>query len=205
MGDTYKTITGIAEGLFTEKRSKFIAYAVPVRTVEEVKEQVEKFRKQYYDARHVCWAYMLGHERKNFRANDDGEPSGTAGKPILGQINSNELTNILVVVIRYFGGIKLGTGGLIVAYKAAAAEVLAVSEVEERTVDIDIKVIYEYPFMNGVMRIIKEMNVEIVSQSFDMDCEMTLRIRMNDVRMLKERLLKVDSLRILEDEDCDNC
>ena len=205
MGDTYKTITGVAEGLFTEKRSKFIAYAVPVRTVEEVKEQVEKFRKQYYDARHVCWAYMLGHERKNFRANDDGEPSGTAGKPILGQINSNELTNILVVVIRYFGGIKLGTGGLIVAYKAAAAEVLAVSEVEERTVDVDIKVIYEYPFMNGVMRIIKEMNVEIVSQSFDMDCEMTLRIRMNDVRMLKERLLKVDSLRILEDEDCDNC
>lgn len=205
MGDTYKTITGIAEGLFTEKRSKFIAYAVPVRTVEEVKEQVEKFRKQYYDARHVCWAYMLGHERKNFRANDDGEPSGTAGKPILGQINSNELTNILVVVIRYFGGIKLGTGGLIVAYKAAAAEVLAVSEVEERTVDVDIKVIYEYPFMNGVMRIIKEMNVEIVSQSFDMDCEMTLRIRMNDVRMLKERLLKVDSLRILEDEGCDNC
>lgn len=205
MGDTYKTITGIAEGLFTEKRSKFIAYAVPVRTVEEVKEQVEKFRKQYYDARHVCWAYMLGHERKNFRANDDGEPSGTAGKPILGQINSNELTNILVVVIRYFGGIKLGTGGLIVAYKAAAAEVLAVSEVEERTVDVDIKVIYEYPFMNGVMRIIKEMNVEIVSQSFDMDCEMTLRIRMNDVGMLKERLLKVDSLRILEDEDCDNC
>lgn len=205
MGDTYKTITGIAEGLFTEKRSKFIAYAVPVRTVEEVKEQVEKFRKQYYDARHVCWAYMLGHERKNFRANDDGEPSGTAGKPILGQINSNELTNILVVVIRYFGGIKLGTGGLIVAYKAAAAEVLAVAEVEERTVDVDIKVIYEYPFMNGVMRIIKEMNVEIVSQSFDMDCEMTLRIRMNDVGMLKERLLKVDSLRILEDEDCDNC
>lgn len=205
MGDTYKTITGIAEGLFTEKRSKFIAYAVPVRTVEEVKEQVEKFRKQYYDARHVCWAYMLGHERKNFRANDDGEPSGTAGKPILGQINSNELTNVLVVVIRYFGGIKLGTGGLIVAYKAAAAEVLAVAEVEERTVDVDIKVIYEYPFMNGVMRIIKEMNVEIVSQSFDMDCEMTLRIRMNDVGMLKERLLKVDSLRILEDEDCDNC
>lgn len=205
MGDTYKTITGVAEGLFTEKRSKFIAYAVPVRTVEEVKEQVEKFRKQYYDARHVCWAYMLGHERKNFRANDDGEPSGTAGKPILGQINSNELTNILVVVIRYFGGIKLGTGGLIVAYKAAAAEVLAAAAVEERTVDIDVKVIYEYPFMNGVMRIIKEMNVEIVSQSFEMDCEMTLRIRMNDVAMLKERLLKVDSLRILEDEDNEDC
>lgn len=205
MGDTYKTITGIAEGLFTEKRSKFIAYAVPVRTVEEVKEQVEKFRKQYYDARHVCWAYMLGHDRKNFRANDDGEPSGTAGKPILGQINSNELTNILVVVIRYFGGIKLGTGGLIVAYKAAAADVIAAAEVEERTVDIDVKVIYEYPFMNGVMRIIKEMNVEIVSQSFEMDCEMTLRIRMNDVVMLKERLLKVDSLRILRDEDCNNC
>ena len=115
--DTYKTITGVVDSCYTEKRSRFIAYAVPVRTVEEVKEQVDKFRKQYYDARHVCWAYMLGPDRSTFRANDDGEPSCTAGKPILGQINSLELTDILVVVIRYFGGIKLGTGGLIVAYR----------------------------------------------------------------------------------------
>ena len=107
--DSYKTIKQVAEGYYTEKRSRFISYAIPVRTVEEVKEQLEKYRKQYYDARHVCWAYMLGPERQTFRANDDGEPSSTAGKPILGQINSNELTDLLIVVVRYFGGIELGT------------------------------------------------------------------------------------------------
>ena len=115
--DSYKTIKQVAEGYYTEKRSRFISYAIPVRTVEEVKEQLEKYRKQYYDARHVCWAYMLGPERQTFRANDDGEPSSTAGKPILGQINSNELTDLLIVVVRYFGGIELGTSGLIVAYR----------------------------------------------------------------------------------------
>ena len=120
--DSYKTIKQVAEGYYTEKRSRFISYAIPVRTVEEVKEQLEKYRKQYYDARHVCWAYMLGPERQTFRANDDGEPSSTAGKPILGQINSNELTDLLIVVVRYFGGIELGTSGLIVAYRTAAAE-----------------------------------------------------------------------------------
>jgi thymidylate synthase len=120
--DSYKTIKQVAEGYYTEKRSRFISYAIPVRTVEEVKEQLEKYRKQYYDARHVCWAYMLGPERQTFRANDDGEPSSTAGKPILGQINSNELTDLLIVVVRYFGGIELGTSGLIVAYRTAAAD-----------------------------------------------------------------------------------
>ena len=120
--DSYKTIKALSEGYYTEKRSRFISYAIPVRTVEEVKEQVAAYRKQYYDARHVCWAYMLGADRQTFRANDDGEPSSTAGKPILGQINSNELTDILIVVIRYFGGIELGTSGLIVAYRTAAAE-----------------------------------------------------------------------------------
>ena len=119
--DSYKTIKQVAEGYYTEKRSRFISYAIPVRTVEEVKEQLEKYRKQYYDARHVCWAYMLGPERQTFRANDDGEPSSTAGKPILGQINSNELTDLLIVVVRYFGGIELGTSGLIVALRAAAS------------------------------------------------------------------------------------
>ena len=123
--DSYKTIKQVAEGYYTEKRSRFISYAIPVRTVEEVKEQLEKYRKQYYDARHVCWAYMLGPERQTFRANDDGEPSSTAGKPILGQINSNELTDLLIVVVRYFGGIELGTSGLIVAYRTAAAEAIA--------------------------------------------------------------------------------
>ena len=196
--DTYKTITGVVDSCYTEKRSRFIAYAVPVRTVEEVKEQVDKFRKQYYDARHVCWAYMLGPDRSTFRANDDGEPSGTAGKPILGQINSPELTDILVVVIRYFGGIKLGTGGLIVAYRAAAAEALSLAEIEERTVDEEITVQFEYPFMNGIMRIIKEDNPEVLSQSFDMNCEMTLRIRKSEADKLRNRLLKVETAYLKE-------
>ena len=196
--DTYKTITGVVDSCYTEKRSRFIAYAVPVRTVEEVKEQVDKFRKQYYDARHVCWAYMLGPDRSTFRANDDGEPSGTAGKPILGQINSLELTDILVVVIRYFGGIKLGTGGLIVAYRAAAGEALSLAEIEERTVDEEITVQFEYPFMNGIMRIIKEDNPEVLSQSFDMNCEMTLRIRKSEADKLRNRLLKVETAYLKE-------
>ena len=196
--DTYKTITGVVDSCYTEKRSRFIAYAVPVRTVEEVKEQVDKFRKQYYDARHVCWAYMLGPDRSTFRANDDGEPSGTAGKPILGQINSLELTDILVVVIRYFGGIKLGTGGLIVAYRAAAAEALSLAEIEERTVDEEITVQFEYPFLNGIMRIIKEDNPEVLSQSFDMNCEMTLRIRKSEADKLRNRLLKVETAYLKE-------
>ncbi len=196
--DTYKTITGVVDSCYTEKRSRFIAYAVPVRTVDEVKEQVDKFRKQYYDARHVCWAYMLGPDRSTFRANDDGEPSGTAGKPILGQINSLELTDILVVVIRYFGGIKLGTGGLIVAYRAAAAEALSLAEIEERTVDEEITVQFEYPFMNGIMRIIKEDNPEVLSQSFDMNCEMTLRIRKSEADKLRNRLLKVETAYLKE-------
>ena len=122
--DTYKTITDLAEGIYTEKRSKFIAIAIPVRTLDEVKQHLEVYQKKYYDARHVCYAYMLGHERLNFRANDNGEPSGTAGKPILGQINSNELTDILIIVVRYFGGIKLGAGWLTRAYTKSCASVL---------------------------------------------------------------------------------
>ena len=194
--DTFKTISAAVDSCYTEKRSRFIAYAVPVRTVEEVKEQVDKFKKQYYDARHVCWAYMLGPERITFRSNDDGEPSGTAGKPILGQINSLGLTDLLVVVVRYFGGIKLGTGGLIVAYKTAAAEVLSIANIEERTVDEVMTVQFEYPFMNGIMRIIKEDNPEVLSQSFDMNCEMTLRIRKSEADKLRNRLLKVDTAHI---------
>lgn len=195
--DSYKTICGLSEGYYTEKRSRFISYAIPVRRVEEVKEELDKYRKQYYDARHVCWAYMLGADRQTFRSNDDGEPSSTAGKPILGQINSNELTDILIVVIRYFGGIELGTSGLIVAYRTAAAEAIAAAEVEERTVDEDITVAFEYPNLNGVMRIVKEDSPAIISQSFEMDCEMTLRIRKGEAGRLKARLLKVEGLRII--------
>lgn len=191
--DSYKTIKALSEGYYTEKRSRFISYAIPVRTVEEVKEQVAAYRKQYYDARHVCWAYMLGADRQTFRANDDGEPSSTAGKPILGQINSNELTDILIVVIRYFGGIELGTTGLIVAYRTASAEAIAAAEVEERTVDEDITVVFEYPYMNSIMRIVKEDGPQIIKQSFEMDCEMTLRIRKGEAERLRNRLLKVET------------
>jgi uncharacterized YigZ family protein len=197
--DSYKTIKEIAEGYYTEKRSRFISYAIPVRTIEEVKAHVDKYRKECYDARHVCWAYMLGPERKNFRANDDGEPSSTAGKPILGQINSNELTDILIVVIRYFGGIELGTSGLIVAYRTAAAEAITAADIEERTVDEDITVAFEYPYLNGIMRIVKEDNPTIVSQKFEMDCVMTLRIRKGDAEKLKARLLKVESAYLVTD------
>lgn len=193
MDDSYRTIKDIAEGYYSEKRSRFISYAIPVRTVDEVKEEVDKYRKQYYDARHVCWAYMLGADRKTFRANDDGEPSSTAGKPILGQINSNELTDILIIVIRYFGGIELGTSGLIVAYRSAAADAITNAEIEERTVDEDITVVFEYPYMNGIMRIVKEDNPAIISQHFDMDCEMVLRIRKSEAERLKNRLLKVET------------
>ncbi|HBK28471.1 MAG TPA: YigZ family protein, partial [Parabacteroides sp.] len=182
-----------AEGYYTEKRSRFISFAVPVRTVEEVKAELAKYRKEYYDARHVCWAYMLGPDRKTFRANDDGEPSSTAGKPILGQINSNELTDVLIVVIRYFGGIELGTSGLIVAYRTAAAEAIAAATIVERTIDEDITVIFEYPYLNSIMRIVKEDGPVIISQKFDMDCEMTLRIRKGEAERLKNRLEKVET------------
>lgn len=193
--DTYKTIVAPAEGLYTEKRSKFIAIALPVSTVEEVKEQLDVYQKKYYDARHVCYAYMLGPERKDFRANDNGEPSGTAGKPILGQINSNGLTNILIIVVRYFGGIKLGTSGLIVAYRTAASEAIVAATVIEKTVNEEVTVLFEYPLMNDVMRIVKEEGPAIVSQGYDTDCSMTLRIRRSLMPRLRQRLEKVETLR----------
>ena len=194
MDDSYKTISKLAEGTYTEKRSKFLAFAIPVRTIDEIKEQLKVYEKKYYDARHVCYAYMLGAERTDFRANDNGEPSGTAGRPILGQINSFGLTDILIVVVRYFGGIKLGTSGLIVAYKAAAQEALNAADIIEKTVDADITFVFEYPFLNDVMRIVKEESPEIISQDFDNDCRMTLRIRKSQFEKLKSRLQKVESL-----------
>lgn len=197
MDDLFKTIAAPSEGTYTEKRSKFLAFAFPVSTAEEVKTLVDAHTKKYYDARHVCYAYMLGHERLVFRANDNGEPSGTAGKPILGQINSNELTNILIIVVRYFGGVKLGTSGLIQAYKAAAAEAIAAATIVEKTVDEQISIAFEYPLMNQVMRIVKEEEPAIVSQSFEGDCLMTLSIRASRMPRLRDRLLKIDGLRLL--------
>lgn len=199
--DTYKTITGLSERIYMEKRSKFIAIALPVRTLDEIKRHLETYRKKYYDARHVCYAYMLGAARTDFRANDNGEPSGTAGKPILGQINSNELTDILIIVVRYFGGVKLGTSGLIVAYKAAAAEAIAAAAMIEKTVDEDVTIMFEYPFLNDVMRIVKEEEADILNQSYDMDCSMTLRMRRSMMPQLRARLAKVATARILDSKN----
>lgn len=196
MPDSFKTIAFIAEGTYSEKRSKFLAFAIPVTTVDEVKQYVAEYQKRYYDARHACYAYMLGAERTEFRANDNGEPSGTAGKPILGQINSYGLTNILIIVVRYFGGIKLGTSGLIVAYRQAAIEALEQATIVERTVDDDITFAFEFPMMNAVMKVVKDMNPQIISQGYDTDCTMTLRIRRGLMPQLRERLMKVDTLTI---------
>ena len=191
MTDTYLTISDTSEGYYTEKRSKFYAFAHHVETVDEVKEIVAMYRKKYYGARHVCWAYMLGHERIEFRANDDGEPSSTAGKPILGQINSAELTNILVVVIRYYGGVNLGTGGLIVAYRTAAADAIANANIEERLIEEEIVYNYPYVMMNDVMRIVKDLQPRIVSQTFDNTCEIKLSIRKSEAPRLRSMLEKL--------------
>jgi xaa-pro dipeptidase len=191
--DQYHTISenSVGEGYYTEKRSKFLAFAHHVETVEEVKSIVSAYRKQYYDARHCCYAYMLGPEQKAFRANDDGEPSSTAGKPILGQINSAGLTDILIVVIRYYGGVNLGTGGLIVAYRTAAADAIANATIEVRQVEETIKYDFTYPMMNDVMRIVKEMQPQVVDQQFDNTCSITLRIRKREAEQLRSRLNKL--------------
>ena len=191
--DQYKTILEetIGEGYYTEKRSKFLAFAHHIESVDEAKELVIAYRKQYYDARHCCYAYMLGSEQKAFRANDDGEPSSTAGKPILGQIISHELTDVIVFVIRYFGGVKLGTSGLINAYRTAANEALSnasivVKQVEE-TIDFD----FTYPMMNDVMRVVKEMQPRVIDQKFDNTCSIKLSIRKSEAEQLRMRLSKL--------------
>lgn len=190
--DEYFTIKdNISEGFYSEKRSKFLAFAFHVTTEEEIKEIVSEYRKKYYDARHVCWAYMLGAHRTEFRANDDGEPSSTAGKPILGQINKNELTDILIIVVRYYGGVNLGTSGLIVAYRTAAAEAIANAEIiklyDEEVVTYD----FPYVMMNDVMKIIKDMSPRIVNQTYDNTCEIQLSIRKSQAPLLKSRLEKL--------------
>ena len=191
--DKYKTIKEktISEGYYSEKRSKFLAFVHHVDSVEEALEIVKEYRKKYYDARHCCYAYRVGFEGTEFRANDDGEPSSTAGKPILGQIDSNGLTNTLVCVIRYYGGINLGTGGLIVAYREAAADALANSVIEEKFIEEEIKYTFTYTMMNDVMRIIKEMNPRIIDQEFDNTCEITLSIRKSLAEELRNRLKKL--------------
>lgn len=196
--DKYRTVKATAEGLYKEKGSRFIAFIYPVMTEEEIKEILAEVKTKYYDARHHCYAYCLGANRERFRANDDGEPSSTAGKPILGQIISNDLSNVLVVVVRYFGGIKLGVSGLIQAYRDAAADAILHAEIVERTVDEVIRIRFTYVVMNDVMKVLKEEEPEVLSRNFEMECEMTLSIRQKDMPRLKERLLKIESLSIEE-------
>lgn len=196
MTDSYLTIADRSTGEYSEKRSKFLAFAFHVESTDEVKSLVQQYSKEYYDARHVCYAYMLGYQREHFRAVDNGEPSGTAGKPILGQINKFELTNVLVIVVRYFGGIKLGTSGLTNAYKLATSEALQNANIEERTIDTKIKVTFEYPQMNDVMRVIKDLNPTILSQQMDVNCVFELSIRQSEAEMLTSRLEKNRSVKI---------
>lgn len=176
LADSYLTISSRAEGIYKDKGSKFLAFAMPVSSVAEIKTILEQYRKEYYDARHVCYAYMLGADRLDYRANDDGEPSGTAGKPILGQINSRGLTNVLVVVVRYFGGILLGTSGLITAYKQAAAEALNAAEAIRKEIQLSYSLRFEYPFLNDVMRVTKEENVRILQNSYENDCHLDVLV-----------------------------
>lgn len=194
--DTYKTLEERCTGLFKEKGSKFIALAVPVKTEDEIKLVLEELRKEYYDARHHCYAYILGPDKSAWRANDDGEPSGTAGKPIHGQLLSFDLTNVLIVVVRYFGGTKLGVSGLINAYKTAAREAILSGKIIELTVNEVYKIEFPYESMNEIMRIIKEEFAQIIDNQFINNCIITYTIRKRDADKLNTRLGKTYAAKI---------
>lgn len=197
--DTYKTIAAASEEvLYKEKNSKFFGYAFPVTTEEEIKEILERLRKEHFSARHWCYAYQIGTEKIQYRANDDGEPNNSAGMPIFGQIQSFEVTNVLVVVIRYFGGVKLGVGGLISAYKIAAQMALENSEIVERTIDKHFVISFGYANMNKVMRIIKEKNLQIVSQKMEMDCEIEIATRKKNVQNILDTFENLYEIKLTE-------
>lgn len=188
MKDEYLTIEGTGKGEFTDKRSKFLAFAHHVTQLEEIKELIASYRKKYYDARHVCYAYMLGTERTDFRANDDGEPSSTAGKPILGQINSHQLTDILIIVVRYYGGVNLGPSGLINAYKTSAALAIENTSVVANPIETVISYTFPYIMMNKVMKILKDMDVKILQQDFDNVCTIKMAIIQSRGQELQDKL-----------------
>jgi uncharacterized YigZ family protein len=196
MNYTYTTIVSQSSGLYKEKGSKFLSYAIPVKNVEQAKEIIQQYKTQFYDARHVCYAYMIGSERELYRSNDDGEPSGTAGKPILGQINSMGLTDVIVIVVRYFGGVLLGTGGLIVAYREAAADALRNAALVEIEVKVEVKLTFEYILLNDVMSVCKQINVEIIDQQFDNECMLKIKIPKAIEETALGRLTKILGLRI---------
>lgn len=196
MVENYMTLADKSEGIYREKGSKFIALAYPVGSVEEIKDILALLRKRYYDARHVCYAYMLGPERTEFRSSDDGEPSGTAGRPILGQINSRQLTDVLVVVVRYFGGVLLGTGGLITAYKDAAADALEHASIVERRVETALTISFEYPMMNEVLRRIREHNARLIAQELKLECTLQVLISLSASEILKNQLEKLEGVTV---------
>jgi len=194
--DTYKTIDKITEGVFKDRGSKFIAFAYPITTEEEAKKVMANVRKEYHDACHHCFAYRIGHDKLTWRANDDGEPSGTAGKPIFNQILSNDLTNILVVVVRYFGGTLLGVPGLINAYKTATQEALNIAAIITKTVNDVYEVTFGYPAMNSIMKIIKDKGLEIITTDFAIDCKVIFKVRKNDSGHIYESMNRLDSVEI---------
>ncbi len=196
MADTYFTLQQPAEGWYREKMSKFLAFAIPIETADEARKIIAEYQNKYHDARHVCWAYMLGADRTQFQCNDNGEPSGTAGKPILGQINSFNLTNLLIVVVRYFGGIKLGTSGLIAAYREAAREAISAGTIVEMHEMSDIAFTFPYLSMNAVMKLVKDSDARIKSQQFDNSCSMELSIRSDNAPQLKEKLSDIDGVSV---------
>ena len=200
MEDVYRTIEKSAEGLYKEKGSRFIALAYPVENEEEIKTIVACLKDEYYDARHHCYAWRLGADKSRFRMNDDGEPSSTAGKPILGQIQSCDLTNILIVVVRYFGGTKLGVSGLINAYREAAADALQHATIVEKTVDERLRIRFNYLVMNDIMKIVKEVEPEVLERNFELECEMLLSIRQKNMPALRSRLEQVESVTFPEQE-----
>ena len=195
--DTYHTIAGPAEGLYKEKGSKFLAFAFPVRSVEEVKQHLDRLRKEYFDARHHCYAYILGPRKDAYRVNDDGEPSGTGGRPIHGQLLSADLTDTLIVVVRYFGGILLGASGLANAYKAAARDAIGNAEVVEKTIDVSYRLHFEYALMNDVMRMLKELGVQPRNQEFNLDCRMDVSVRQSQSVRVYDALSKLYGLEIV--------
>ncbi|GAA4821580.1 YigZ family protein [Algivirga pacifica] len=194
MEDAYLTIEGISEGLYKEKGSKFLGFAHRVRTEEEAKEIVQQYRKQYYDARHWCYAYILGADKKRFRANDDGEPGNSAGTPILNQIRSKDLTDVVVIVVRYFGGTKLGVSGLVNAYKTAAAEALEEATIIEEFLQKHVRIGFEYPQMNEVMKVAKNYDLDFSQQEFDMNCRITFWIRESLFPEVQAKLEDIDGL-----------
>lgn len=203
MSDLYTTVAAPSEASYTVKRSRFLAYAFPVTTPAEARARVDELARRYYDARHVCWAYMLGWRREQFRANDNGEPSGTAGKPILGQINSRLLTDVLVVVVRYFGGIKLGTPGLIAAYREAASLVLDAAVAVERHVTERISFTYPYEAVDAVMKLSRAAGVRVLESVMDNSCAMTLEVNLDDAPAVRRRLENIDGATLVPDSDSD--